>query len=322
VQVGVVRDSRDGRIIGMGSRAISRRYVNGKPVAVGYLSGLRLLREYRGKAGLLARGYQFLRSLHADRRAPYYLTTIAADNEAARVLTSARAGLPIYHPWGNFHTLAISTSRSVQNGAQERHTADIRNAQAADRDAILDFLKTHGPARQFFPVYDPQDLFSGGGMLQGINPADILLAVRDGQIVGALGCWNQRGFKQIVIHGYRGYLSTLRPLYNAWAGLRRQPTLPPAGSELSCNLSAIPVVRDDCRDVFPALLAATCRRLAELGERLFLVGLHEEDLLLRMARKFAGREYLTTLYIVYWPEKAPDIDQLKQRVPYLELGSL
>jgi hypothetical protein len=322
VQVGVARDRDSGRIVGMGSRAVGLRYVNGERVAVGYLGGLRLRNEYRGRAGLLARGYRFLRELHEDRRADYYLTTIAADNEASTVLTSARAGLPVYHPCGRFHTLAISAARFARTALSHDHEIGIRHARPEGRDAILAFLNSTGPARQYFPVYEPHDLFSDDGLLRGIRPDDVLLAFDDGQIVGTLACWNQQAFKQIVIHGYRGWLSPLRPLYNAWATLQRNPTLPAAGSDLSVCFGAIPVVRDDRRDVFERLLSVMLHQLAERGERLLLLGLHEADPLLPIARHFAGREYVTIVYVVYWPDDAPDVGRLVERVPYLELGSL
>src|SRR5262245_57528226 len=62
-QVAACQDSQAGRIIGFGCRSVRPRYVNGVPTPVGYLSGLRLLREYRS-LGLLARGYRFFRELH------------------------------------------------------------------------------------------------------------------------------------------------------------------------------------------------------------------------------------------------------------------
>jgi hypothetical protein len=322
VQVGIVRDGPSGPIIGMGSRATGLRYVDARPTAIGFLSGLRLMDEFRGRHGLLARGYRFLRELHDDGTAHHYLTTIAADNPVAEVLTSARAGLPIYHLCGNYHTLAIATCRFTRNGTTNVRAVKIRPAQASERDAILAFLNSQGPSRQYFPVYESQDLFSGGGLLRGLRAEDILLAVRDGQIIGTLGGWDQRGFKQIIVHDYHGWLSALRPLYNGWAKLRRHPTLPPAGSTLPVHLAAIPVVRDDCRDVFRLMLEAMLHRLAEQGDGHLLVGLHERDPLLPIVRQFAGREYLTKMYLVYWPDEAVDAGCLMQRAPYLELGSL
>jgi hypothetical protein len=323
VQVGIARDRDSGRIIGMGSRATSLRYVNGQPVCVGYLSGLRLRQAYRGQAGLLARGYRFLHQLHEDRRAKYYLTTIAEDNNVAmRLLTSGRAGLPVYHPWGSFHTFAIAAGRVAINGAVRHRPVDIQPACASDRDAIVRFLNEHGPSRQFFPVYEAIDLFSGRGLLRGLSCDDLLLARRNGEIVGTLGCWNQRGFKQVIIHGYHGWLRAMRPVYNTWATIRGRPTLPGAGSILPLNLTAIPVVRADDPDVFRQLLNATLCRMAKHGEPLLLIAFHEADPLFPIARQDAGREYGTKLYIVYWPDDVPDLEALKQRVPYLELGGL
>lgn len=323
VQIGVARENKSGRIVGMGSRSISTRYVNSEPNAVGYLSGLRLFPEYRGHAGLLARGYRFLHKLHEDGATGFYLTTIAADNDAAvNVLTSERAGLPVYHPYGNYHTLAISTARWRRFNPTFRNGPEVRPARHEDRDAILKFLNRYGLSREFFPAYDACDLFSCDGKFKDLNCDDIMLAVRDDDIVGTLGCWNQRRYKQIVVDGYRGWLRPMRPLYNAWAAIRREPTLPSAGSELPARIAAIPVVRDDDPDVFRKLLVNALHRLAMLAEPLLLVGLHERDPMLAMVRDYASREYVTRLYIVYFRDEVPDIAALTRRVPYLELGAL
>jgi hypothetical protein len=322
VQIGILRDGESQKVVGMGSRAISSRYVNGKPTSVGYLSGLRLMHSLRGSAGLLARGYRFLRELHEDRATNFYLTTVANDNPVGRVLTSARAGLPVYHPCGNYHTLAISTSRFMRNCARGDNAIEIRRAEESDRDAIVTFLNECGPARQFFPVYEREDLFSNRGLLQGLQPTDVTLAVRGTEIAGTIGCWDQRAFKQIIVDRYSPWLVALRPFYNMWASFRQQPVLPAAGSMLAATLAAIPVVRDDNEQVFRQLLATRLHDLAQQGNRLLLVGLHSADPLLRIAQRFAGRDYVTTLYIVYWPEEMPDIEDLLERTPYLELGSL
>jgi hypothetical protein len=82
------------------------------------------------------------------------------------------------------------------------------------------------------------------------------------------------------------------------------------------------VVQNDDAFVFRQLLEAMLQRLKEQNQQLMLIGLHQDDPLLPVAQEYSGREYLTNLYIVYWPDEAPDVDQLRQRVPYLELGCL
>jgi len=49
------RDQQTRRIVGVASRSVGPRYVNGQPADVGYLSGLRVLEGHRG-LGMLGRG--------------------------------------------------------------------------------------------------------------------------------------------------------------------------------------------------------------------------------------------------------------------------
>ena len=91
--------------------SIGLRYVNGERVPVGYLAGLRLAATSTGAGrGFWHADIVSCASCTTTGGPTYYFTTIAADNEVATVLTSKRAGLPVYHPCGRFHTLAISSS--------------------------------------------------------------------------------------------------------------------------------------------------------------------------------------------------------------------
>jgi hypothetical protein len=322
VQIGVCRDKVTGRVVGMGSRAISRRFVNGRPESVGYLSGIRLLPDYRGQGRLLARGYRFLRDLHADNATAFYLTTIAEDNEAAiRVLASSRASLPDYRPYGRYFTMVMTTKRTRRARIPEREF-HCRPATTAESDLLLDFLRAHGPSRQFFPAYDVADVFTDSGLLKGLRPDDVMLAFCGGELVGTIGAWDQRGFKQTIVCGYDGWLSFARPLYNAWAWVGCRPTLPRCGTAIEAAVAAIPLVRRDDPAVFEMLLEQQLQRLESLGIRHLLLGLHENDPLLPVARKHAAREYVTRLYIVTWPDESSILNRLNGRVPYLELGCL
>jgi hypothetical protein len=322
VQVGVVKERDTGRIIGMGSRAVGTRFVNGRPTPVGYLGGLRLLPAYRGRAGLLARGYRYFRTLHEDGEVAFYLTTIAAANKPAlEALTAGRAGLPTYEPWGEFFTLAINPAHAAARGAIDEQIT-VRRATHSDRDLILEFLKAHGPRRQFFPAYEPPDLFADGGWLSGLRPGDVQLAFRTDRLVGTLGAWDQHSFKQIRVHGYDRWLALSRPLYNAAAALQRRPKLPAVGDSIRGRYGALLVVADDDQTVFRRLLGATGRDLVRRGETLLLLGLHVSDPLLPLVRDYSGEEYVTLVYLVYWRDSPPPLDDLRERVPYLELGCL
>lgn len=319
-QVVTARDAEQGRPVGFGSRSISRRYVNGAAQDVGYLSSLRLLAEHRNR-GLVARGYRYFRQLHADGRTPLYLTTIADGNEASlAILTSGRAGLPVYHPAGKYHTLVLplgGRSRKVP-----RRAAEIRPARHEDVPQIVAFLNATGPRRQFFPRYEPHDFFTGEGALAGLEPQDLLLAFRGERLVGTLAAWDQHAFRQSVVHGYRGAMRWTRPAYNAWAAWQGWPRLPDPGKAFHYLTAALGVVEDDEIAVFETLLDGLLIRAAGGAADHLLVGLHERDPLLAAARRRAVACYTTLLYLVCWPDGDETLASLDDRCPYLELGSL
>lgn len=319
-QVVVVRCTATQQVVGMGVRSVFAAYVDGQPANVGYLSGLRLLPAYRGQAGLLARGYRFLRQLHDDRRAPYYLTTVAADNHAAtRILSSQRAGLPVYHPWGRYHTLTYA-ARPASGRAPGQIT--VRAATPGDGPAVAAWLARQGARRQFFPVLGEEEFNGHPRRMHQLRPESILLAYEADRLVGVIGVWDQRPFKQTIVAGYSRWLQLARPCYNVAARLGAKPALPPVGQTLNVVYAAFLTAEEDRPEVAVALLHGAQAEAHAQGGNLLLVGLHESDPLLPALQSRSGREYVTILYLVYWPGDALDFDRLAARPPYLELGCL
>jgi len=314
-QVVAARDQASGRLVGFGVRSIGERYVNGRPTAIGYLSALRLLEGHRNR-GLVARGYRRFRELHQDRRALLYLTTIAEDNGAARqLLTSGRAGLPGYHAAGRYQTVVLPPAR----GRSDEVGPGIRAAGWKDLPGLLDFWQKYGPRRQFFPRYRREDFFQLGGVFRNLQAEDILLAEKDGEIVGTLAVWDQRPFRQTVVHEYSSVLRWARWLYNPWAAWRGLPALPAPGATIPCRVAALAVVAKDDPAVFAALLGAA-RQYA--GRDNLLVGLHEADPLLTVLRHIRTVCYTTLVYHVCWEDGEELRCSLDGRPPYLELGAL
>jgi hypothetical protein len=317
-QVIAARDMDSGHVVGFGCRSVMERYVNGRPEAVGYLSGLRLLEAHRNR-GLVARGYAYFRKLHADGLARLYLTTIAEGNELAlNLLTSGRAGLPAYHYAGRYHTAALPLSRRHRGRA--RYGMEVRPARAEGIPALVDHLRAVGPQRQFFPVYRAEDFGSEGGVFKGLRPEQVLLAFRGGRLVGTLAGWDQHDFRQTVVCGYGRALRWARPLYNAWARWRSLPTLPAPGEELPYLTAALPVAED--AETFAPLLDALLARAAGGTAGYLLLGLHEDDPLLEVVRSYRPRWYTTRLYLVCWEDGEGMRKGLDARPPYLELGCL
>ena len=318
-QVLLARHDPGGQIVGLGSRSIRQRYCNGEPTPVGYLSSLRLLQAHRQR-GLVARGFRLLKRLHADGRAPLYLTAVAQDNPQAReLLTSGRAGLPRYHPAGLYHTLAIPVGRKL---AARPTSVEIREARREDLPAVLEFLRRVGPRRQFFPCYDEADFRGDAGTFRDLAFGDLMLAYRNGRIVGTLAAWDQRRFRQEVIQGYAGALRLLRPVYNIYAGIRGQPRLPEPGAALRCLMAALPVVEDDDAGVFSALVDTLLHKRSGHAWDYLMIGMHEADPLLPSLRGLPARWYTTCVYTVCWEDGLERMRSLDGRPWYLELGTL
>ena len=146
-QVGVVRDSRTGRVVGCGTRAVRSAYVNGTAANLGCLGGLLLESSFRSGT-LLARGYRAFHQLHRDKKALLYVTTIPEDDREVReLLTSGRAGLPQYDDWGRYYTLAISPGRKKRSLAGR---TQVVRGSAARMEEVEDCLNRNGRQRQFF----------------------------------------------------------------------------------------------------------------------------------------------------------------------------
>jgi hypothetical protein len=290
---------------------------------VGYLSSLRVLPAYRN-LGLIARGYAYFRQLHADGRTPLYLTTIAEGNDLAlSVLTSGRAGLPPYHDAGRYFTLLLPATGGRQNGRNGNLIgATVRPASSADMPNVLAFLQANGRRRQFFPKYASDDFLHPQGTFRDLRADDLLLAIRDGRIVGTLGVWDQRGFRQSVVERYSPRWQWMRPFYNSWARLRSRPPLPPVGRPLDYVIGAVPVIADDNAAVFNVLIDAGRSRAENMAAGHLLIGLHEGDPLLPTLRSQAIASYATRLYCVCWEDGETLRQALDGRVPYLELGTL
>ena len=316
----VARDCRlGGRIVGLGSRNVSPAFVNGRQQAVGYLSGLRLLPQYRGGT-LIARGYRYFGRLHQDGRTPLYLTTIADGNlPALRALTGGRAGMPAYHDAGRYHTFLLP--RRWRSGPGPGAGVRVRLAEAEELPGLLEFWRRVGPRRQFFPALSEQDFEHAQALYRDLAPARILTAWRGSTLCGTLALWSQQAFRQTVVTGLPGWLRCSRPLYNAWSAAAGRPPLPQVGRAVSYLMAALIVIADDDRLVMQQLLAWARSREFFPDERFLAVGLHERDPLSRVPKRWSLR-YDTRLFLVCWEDGEPYRQALDQRPPYLELGRL
>lgn len=320
VDVCVLRDRDDGRVVGVALRAEKRMFVNGLPQAAGYLGGLRIARSHRGARGLFY-GYNLMREWHEGRDIPFYLVSLLEGNRSAEhALLQGRCGLPVHRDQGALHTFAMLSEAGRRLSCDP--AVQVRPADPGCLDEAVRFLQEHGSRRQFFPVYDRSD-FEGRGLLLEFQCADLLIARRCGEIVGTLGLWNQDPFRQVEIAGYDRWLGALRPVVNGIAKLVGHPRLPVAGDRIKAfKLTAI-CVRGDDPEVFRSLLTSAL----ELAEQrrpggLVLGAFHERDPFCRVVRQLPAYPSQSRLYVCHWEDGDSAVEALDDRVPYVELGSL
>lgn len=316
-QVIVAEDNN--QIVGVACRSIRNLLVNGKPSRMGYLSGLRLRPSARNGT-TLARGYAYLKTLHADSQVPAYLTTIIHGNTRARdILTSGRANLPAYAPMGNYLT-HVCPVRKHPAPSGSAPAIRIESAASLPPQVLTDYLLQEGAKRQFFPVHNANGPPSG--ILRSIGLHNVLVAQRQGLIAGTIAVWNQQTFKQHVIAGYSPFFRILRPFLNLGLRAGNYHPLPKVGEGLRCGNAALICIQNDDRPVFRALLHHALSVAAAQGLHQLAVGLHDRDPLLPALDGFLHTLYRSGLYRVSWDDNSPNDALDPKRIPYLELGTL
>ena len=318
-QVMVARDVENHAIIALGTRSIKPVYINGCVRDAGYLSGLRINRDFRGGT-VLARGYRYLRELHREKPVPIYTMTIIDDDRVVReLLTSERCGLPSCRDFGVFKTAAVTLIRKKK----PLETDIIVERGAAGRlNEILACLNRNGIEKQFYPFYAKEDFTTEGSVLRGLHLHDISLALRNKRVVGVAAKWDQSRFKQILVTGYAGRMKLFKPLYNTVSRMFGFPPLPEPLSEVNYFYLGLIAVDDNDPRIFRALLREIHNEAIQKEYNYFLVGLHSLDPLLEVVDEYQHITYNSRLYVVCWDDGEEFCKRLDGRIPYLELGTL
>ena len=302
--------STEGKLKSLGARSIKKMYLNGKVEDIGYLSSMRVRSNRRGALDM-ARGYEFLKGLHEDRRTNFYISTIVDDNDYARkLLESGRCGLPQYKDMGLYYTATIPL---MSRKCKLKTDVSSKKAKPDDLNIICDFLNEEGKNKQFFPIYEPHD-FDGSKAVTA--EVFYMLHVND-KLSAVMALWDQRKQRQIVISKYSKRMKMLKSIYNFASGLCSLPLMPDEKSILNSVYGSFIAVKNNAPDLFEQLLNFVIADNKNKYDWISL-GFHEKDPLLAVVKKRKHFKYISRLYTVGW-DTLPKIDG---RIPYLELGAL
>ena len=314
----VARLRSTGELVGLATRAVRPLWINGKVQDVGYLGHLRVSPRYRGRS-LVQRGFRLLRSLDGHTL-PGYVTTIVEGNvEALGVLVRrSRPGMPAYRERCRVRTLVIPTLHASR--ARRGVPVEVSGAAPEQPGPIVEFLRRVGRERQFFPAYEAADFLPGSGLTRGFEAGNFLVAMRNGDIAGVLGVWDQSAFKQVVVRGYRGLLACLRPIVARTAHLGGYPAPPRPPALLRIAYASFLAIEGDRTDTFAALLAAARDRAARLGCDYLTLALADGDPLLPSAQALPHRTYASRLFTVDW-RAGGFHDEVARGIPYVDIAS-
>ncbi len=331
-------DAPDGAVLGAGLFSVSTAWADGRPIRRGYLGGLRIRPGHRGGTWL-ARGYRRLRDRFADRWPDLVLTTILDGNPGAeRLLTSGRAGLPVYRPAGTVHTMIYAPRRASSP------PLSVRPAVPGDLPALRERIRDESWTRWGLPgagharIQGPGDPMEGvdprpGGRDDGADPppsdsagrvgghalSDLLVAEERDDLAACATFWDPTPWRQVVVDGYRPTTAWLRHPINLISRVRGRPVLPRPGAVLPLR-SLAPLTGGHRPEAFRDILRAALGRAAE-ARALVMLALHERDPLLPIARLVRHLDLTSRLYTVDW--KTTDTPGLPDPVvPHLDAGLL
>lgn len=288
------------RLVCMGRCTLRECWVDGTMRRGGYLAELRLDTAARGRFRILRDGYEFFHTLQRSDSADLYFTSIAADNDRARVLleTGAR-GLPVYVFLAELDTLVLAVPRRAFSTK-----IHVERATPAHIPDLLRVLNEHGRRHQFAAVWTANSLHALEN--QGLPLDRFLLALDGGEVVACGALWDQRGFRQTVIRGYSRALATARPFVNLATHILGTPRLPCAGSVLAHAFLSPLACTDGAEMVLTDFIKAAFPLAAQIGAECLTIALPTTDSRLpALRRRFSTRTWRSRLYRVDWPDRAP-----------------
>jgi GNAT superfamily N-acetyltransferase len=196
---------------------------------------------------------------------------------------------------------------------------EIRPATAADVPAMQAFFDREAPRRNGYPVYDFSKVLAKDPYYNGISIGDYALAFKNGQLIGMLGSWDQKTYKQTRVMGFKGAIGMIRPLYNLYSGLFGGFKLPPIGGVLNYLTLHTTLVAGDDKAVFQALIDWIMAHQGQKYDALACAITHG-DPLVDVPRGYKRQKLFSShFWLSYGDDPRPGIDN---RPLYVELGRL
>lgn len=300
--------------VGMCSWTGMELFINGTPMITGYLGELRVLPGFRKRPGIVRNGFHAVNALAPGY--PHWFTSIAVNNtEARRLLEANLKGMPVYRPQGEMVTLALPASiRCRQNRLQSATSGDVPE--------LVEFYNQQAKNFQYAPVLTETWLRQLNGS-NGLRLSDFQLLRENGKLRACFALWDQRRFKQTVVHGYRFPVAQLRGIYNLYARLSGKLTLPPIGQSIDYLFIAFLAVASETEKTrLRQIIDSALSQAGQRGVNCAMLGLATDNPLLGKLSGYHSQTYRTCIEAVHWPGQIIDDSPPKGRIIQPEIALL
>jgi hypothetical protein len=299
----VVYDRETGVMIGVGCCLIRKAYISGELKSTGYLTGLKLLPEYRKRFPYITQVYQYLYE-QTSSLVDYYYTTILLENVSVqKMLEKKRKNMPAYDFQGVYTVYCFRTGKRVcrfplhgmasSSSGYKLCQGNIGKAKAFYMEHAKDWNLS--PDTSTISTFPPDSVYT----LEG----------SEGETLAACVLWNQQGHKQYIIADYNGIYRYIQHVPLRWLGY---PNLPKLGQPANYACYHMLFVKDNDLRVAEYFI----REISEVQRDydFLMLGLFQDHPYNSVMQKIKHIKYQSKFYSVYWEEPLSMPDKTKLHV--------
>ena len=288
----IINDIKNNKTVAFGCCVIQKLFVNGIARNVGYLTGLKVLPEYRRKVSILPLAYKFLHDNLKSKVDLFYTTILSENYKAQKILEKKRQSMPDYNYVGYY---------TVHNFKSRKKLLEVRQG---DVDGIDSFYSKHSCKNNFSPT---------NRKLYNLSDDDFF-TMRDekGKIVMACAVWNQQSYKKYILDDYHGIFKVLRHLPMQLLGY---PKFPLPKSYINYGTLSL----FNCDEKYSDKILDFLNTVSFMSPYSFLIyGVFENNPFYNIVKNLKSVKYSSKLYTVDWGEKF----ELDNKPVQLEVGLL
>lgn len=275
----LVDTERNDRPVGMGACIIRKEFIDGRVNKIGYLTGLKIVPEYRKKIFFIPKLYEYLRSIVDDDISVFY-TTILSENEAAiKLFEKKRKGIPEYSFQGEYTTYMYTSAKKQGEGRLHQGLCE----------KLKIFYNESLNENNFSPV----DLLD-----YGMKPENYYyLEDEAGQITAACGVLNQEQTKQYQVTEYKGLYKLASYLPSKMLGY---PSFP--REKANAKFKSVFALRSANENVEAAEMLLRFIAQEFPKDDFMLIGLHDSNYLKKCFEKIRHISYKSRFYTVLFDD--------------------